>query len=203
MYVLIYPQIFTSSIDTPGYRTSWSCNQDRNGAFVDGGMVFNQTDRKLYVPKCGYYYVSSQVFYRVAQTQTQSVQHNIKVDRNCPLLGEDSHSHVANRRQFSLHTVASIGAGNGRDRQASSTYIGEIVKICTGGKIWVEIPQQDTPCCPYGLNTYLGAYLVAETNCHWPLSQQNNWFRDHSPLQFFSYLVFPPINNCFHNIGAN
>ena len=131
---------------------------------MDGGMVFNQTDRRLYVPKCGYYYVSSQVFFQVAEIQTRSVRHNIKIDRNCPL---------GPQRVFSLQAQSSVGPGqrmnNGViNRSASSTYIGEIVKICAGGKIWVEIPQQDAPCCPYGLNTYLGAYLVAETNCRWP-----------------------------------
>lgn len=149
-------------------------------------MVFNHANRKLYVPKCGYYYVSSQVFYRVTQSQTRSVQHNIKVDRNCL---EDGHSRVMNQREFSLHTVTSVGAGNGKDRQDSSTYIGEIVKICIGGKIWVEIPQ-DTPCCPYGYNTYLGAYFVAETNCLWPLPHRDNWCRDHFPSQLFHTLFF-------------
>ena len=152
-------------------------------------MVFNHTDRKLYVPNCGYYYVSSQVFYRVTQSQTRSVQHNIKVDRNCLLPGEEGHSHVMNQREFSLHTVTSVEAGNGKDCQDSSTYIGEIVKICTGGKIWVEIPQ-DTPCCPYGYNTYLGAYFVAETNCLWPLPHRDNWCRDHFPSQLFHTLFF-------------
>ena len=36
---------------------------NKSDAYVDGGMYFDQNDKKLYVPTCGYYYISSHIFW--------------------------------------------------------------------------------------------------------------------------------------------
>lgn len=136
------------------YDSQWVCN--RTGAFVDGGMYFNQTDQKLYVPKCGYYYVSSQIYFSYTpKIEQKFVRHLLKVERNC---GE---------RDLDLESLSVLGEV-GRQAQ-TTTYVADVVKICSGGKISVAIPKMEKyyPCCPGGLNTitYFSAHLVRETAC--------------------------------------
>ena len=139
------------------YDTQWVCN--KTGAFVDGGMYFNQTDKKLYVPKCGYYYVSSQIYFSYTpEDQQKFVRHLLKVERNC---GEGS--------TLDLESLSALGEV-GRQAQ-TTTYVADTVKICSGGKISVAIPKMEKfyPCCPGGQNTitYFSAHLVKETSCEW------------------------------------
>lgn len=139
-----------------GYQTSWLC-QGKYDAFVDGGMFFNQTEEKLQVPECGYYYIASKISFQVSENTTQFVKHEILVDRNCsdPMT------------QFRLRSHASVGAGK---NIYASTFIGDTIKICAGGKISVFIPTRQTPCCPYGdsIATYLSVHLVQKTGCGRP-----------------------------------
>lgn len=151
--------------ESPVYQMRWSCYDTRNGiAFVDGGMAFNQSDQALYVPKCGYYYVSSQVYFQVSDQQTRSIFHQLNIRRSC--------STRTNIPDITLKGYASTGqvqVANG-DSTASSTYVGDVVMLCRGSKIWVTIPDNpdSMPCCPYGQETRLQAFLIAETSCSWP-----------------------------------
>ncbi len=135
------------------------CTEGR-GAFVDGGMYFNQTDKKLYVPKCGYYYVSSQMFFDYIQTaQHQFVLHQLTVERNC---GEEEDT-------LQLESISSLGETNKMSK--TSTFLGDIVQICAGGKISMNVPVKEdrSPCCPGGMDTitYFSAYLMKEMKCEW------------------------------------
>ena len=153
--VLFLTHTHTDSL-SQGYQTSWLC-QGKYDAFVDGGMFFNQTEEKLQVPECGYYYIASKISFQVSENTTQFVKHEILVDRNCsdPMT------------QFRLRSHASVGAGK---NIYASTFIGDTIKICAGGKISVFIPTRQTPCCPYGdsIATYLSVHLVQKTGCGRP-----------------------------------
>lgn len=143
--------------DAWGYQSHWMCTE-RRGAFVDGGMYFNQTDKKLYVPKCGYYYISSQMYFDyIPEEQHQFVLHQLIVERNCG--GEED--------TLQLESISSLGATNKISK--TSTFLGDIVKICEGGKISMNVPvKEDTsPCCPGGVETitYFSAYLMKEMGC--------------------------------------
>ena len=85
--------------------------------------------------------------------------HILKIDRNCGS-SSDSYYHAG----VSLAGARSLGL--------ASTFVGDIVKICTGGRIYVEIPTQFNSCCPRGDEsvTSLTAHLVGESNCSWPIS---------------------------------
>ncbi len=146
------------------YTTSWTC-KDQNNAYVAGGMVFNQTDKKLYVPKCGYYYISSQIHFYFdpndqprQETEDYKALHHLYVERNCS--GPDA-------RGFKITAYSPLG--DGTFPSESATHASDMVKICTGGSIWVSIPHT-IPCCPRGtlVGTFLAAYLVHETDCDWP-----------------------------------
>ena len=124
---------------------------------MDGGMIFNHTDKRLYVPKCGYYYISSQVYFQVSQTERKYVEHQMRVERNCP---------KADFNDFHIDGLSSISESS----RATSTYTGQIVKLCAGGRIYIQIPDS-IPCCADGRLehlTFFGAFLVAETSCSWP-----------------------------------
>ena len=136
-------------------------------------MKFNQTDNRLYVPKCGYYYLSSQVYFKLSEMETKVVQHQIRVERNClepdynsfhieglsavPAVDEDTSNSQTGTRQIKRDVT-------------TATYTGEIVKLCAGGRIYIQIPES-VPCCADGRFehiTFFGAVLIAETNCDWP-----------------------------------
>lgn len=129
-------------------------------------MTFNQTDKTLRVPTCGYYHVFSQIYFQINEKSdtkhnNRSVYHLLKFERNCSSWPE-----------FNPITVLGKTAVATDD---TTTYTSDIIRLCAGGKIWVEIPDFRTnkvPCCPIGdpLGTFIGAYLVAPTTCHWPPS---------------------------------
>lgn len=146
-----------------GFQQSWECYNPNGHAFVDGGMIFNQTDKSIRVPRCGYYHVFSQIYYSINDPAVQgstAVYHKLNFKRNCPGWPKYSSMSVIGKS-----TVTENGV-------STTTYTSDIVRLCTGGKIWVEIPDGPSrvPCCPVGddKSTFIGAYFVAEAPCHWP-----------------------------------
>ena len=144
-------------------------NDSDSDAFVDGGMIYNQTDNKLYVPFCGYYHISSMMFFFVQgedampEIRKPYVQHEVLVDRNCNF----GDGRVLLRAYASMLVNETTYVGK------ASTYIGDTVKICSGGSIYVHIPEENlNPCCPNGQSqtTYLSSFLISRTNCKEPLS---------------------------------
>ena len=144
---------------------------NHSNAYVDGGMVFNQKDKKLYVPVCGYYHISSQMYYQYIQNssintaEAQFVSYEVKVNRSCE--GEHEDNHVLFRSYASLVTTPTSRLGK------ATPYIGGVVKICKGGSITAHVPNAGiNPCCPYGQfqTTYLSAFLVGETTCERTIS---------------------------------
>ena len=124
-------------------------------------MYFNQKDHKLYVPTCGYYYISSNILFQSDSTYSNSdskyVRHQIAIVRNCSY--SDDWLLLSSYSSLSA-TPETIGR--------TTAYIGDVVKMCTGGTISVIIPDDNNnPCCPNGQSqtTYLSAFMVAETSC--------------------------------------
>ena len=158
------------------YNTQWQCSEyeDINNnprhhpkvhAYVDGGMWFEQSDKSLYIPTCGYYYIYSQILFKVSKAYPVSVYHQLIINRNCSLQQPDDHVYTVTGR-------ASIPASP-RNHTLATTYTGDIVKLCGGGRVWVKIPAgaDRVPCCPHGDlagGSFFGAVLISETNCHWP-----------------------------------
>ena len=154
----------------PGYQQNWQCSEyvsKHTHAFVDGGMWFNQTDKSLYVPTCGYYYVYSQITFKClpSLTASKSVYHNFKFERNC-----SDWPDVINPVVQGTSTIGPFRDSTQAGR--ATTHTGDIVKLCQGGRMWVEIPDGNNgvPCPPYGddESTFIGAVLIAKTTCHWP-----------------------------------
>ena len=145
-----------------GYQSSWVC-ANQSGAFVDGGMFFSIKARELSVPTCGYYQVSSHVYFQSERTASTSaskyVRHELIIKKKC------NYAHEADTvilRSYS--SLVSSPTSYGR----TSTHIGDVVKMCKGGTIMVNIPSDSSnPCCPYGRSqsTYLSVYMVTETSC--------------------------------------
>ena len=135
---------------------------NQSGAFVDGGMFFVHRTRKLTVPTCGYYQVSSHVYFQSERTTTNAlkyVRHELIIKKNCSYAHE---SDTVILRSYS--SLVSATGSYGR----TSTHIGDVVKMCEGGTIMVNIPSDPSnPCCPYGRSqsTYLSAYMVTNTSC--------------------------------------
>lgn len=127
-------------------------------------MIFNQTDRSLYVPVCGYYHISSQLYYQVERASNDKdshVRHQMKVDRKCP-----TDSRELTIEGYSYLRRSTAGA------TITSTHTEAIVKICRGGRIWVVVPNTN-PCCATAETreaTFMSAFLVKETPCDhtWP-----------------------------------
>ena len=149
------------------YTPLWNCHSPALGkAYVAGGMWFDQQDNSLHVPVCGWYYVSTQVTFISNSTEAvRQYTHTLKVDRNCnttPQIVTSTYSHTTFTLTGPLKQVASGMA---------TTVISDMVKICTGGRIYVSIPASTNACCPYGdeSSTMITAYLVSETNCSWPV----------------------------------
>lgn len=142
------------------YVPQWDCKGSL--AFVSGGMWFYQKNNSLHVPKCGWYYVTSEIAHQSDGRHSQIYSHTLKIDRNCNST-KDSYSHAA----FTITGHLDKGS-HGK----TSTFVGDIVKICTGGHIYVEIPMAYNSCCPRGDEsvTSLTAHLVAESDCTWPIS---------------------------------
>lgn len=132
-------------------------------------MCFNQTDKTLRVPTCGYYMVTSQVLFNIhSLEEPKTVYHLMRFKRNCPgSYSTDAQSIVVTgKSSMSPFTVDNHHAG------VATTYTSDVIKLCTGGSIWIEIPDGDNgaPCCPTGdpHGTFITAVLVSETSCHWP-----------------------------------
>ena len=148
-------------------------------AFVDGGMCFNQTDKTLRVPVCGYYMVTSQVLFNI-QTHTlpesKTAYHFMRFRRNCPgSYGSDFQSIMVTGKS----TVGPYSADNFHAGLVT-TFTSDVIKLCTGGSIWVEIPDgpNGAPCCPTGdpHGTFITAVLVSESSCHWPPDTRVKYF---------------------------
>ena len=162
----------------PGYQQRWICNdvytndpnhhhyQLQEQAFVDGGVWFNQTDKSLYVPKCGYYMVYSQVLFVMhdrSLSEGVTVFHNLKIKHNC--LWESDTGPIQ------IQAKASVAPSP--DGGVATTYTADVVHLCGGGSVWIEIPDgaNGVPCCPRGddSGTFLGLVLLADTPCSsWP-----------------------------------
>ena len=150
----------------PGYQQFWKCDAYGGGkrhAFVDGGAWFNQYDKAIHLPTCGYYYVYSQVLFAVSEPNTTTVFHNLNIEQNC------SNDAVT----YMMQGKAAIGPHdphNPRARNQATTFVSGVVKICKGGKVWITIPDTSNPCCPYGksASTFMGAVLVSKSSCEWP-----------------------------------
>lgn len=131
-------------------------------------MYFNQKNKRLYAPTCGYYYVSSQVFFQSdvypsqqdAASSSKYVRHQLRIERNCSSLTD-------RQNRVILRSYSSFPRDPGSVTR-TTTNIGDVVKLCAGGNIYVEIPEDRyNPCCPYGRSqsTYLSAFMVSETSC--------------------------------------
>jgi hypothetical protein len=132
-------------------------------------MCFNQTDKTLGVPKCGYYMVTSQILFSMddrALSESRSVYHLMKFKRNCP----GSHSIDPTLTVTGKSTVGPYTENS--HAGVVTTFTSDVIKLCTGGKIWIEIPQSENgiPCCPTGdtQGTFITAVLVRESTCCWP-----------------------------------
>ncbi|XP_064394093.1 uncharacterized protein LOC135341455 [Halichondria panicea] len=146
----------TQDPSNEAYRnTHWRC--DRESAFVDGGMIFRQDNKKLYVPECGYYYVSSQVQFGQYTAGKPSIyaQHQLFVETNCP----------HGSREIRTNAYATTDT----TEWVATTFTGRLFKICAGGTIYVKIPTgSNRACCPYGKRdgTFFSAHLVRALNCN-------------------------------------
>jgi hypothetical protein len=159
----------------PGYQQRWQCNdvyvlnprRIQEQAFVDGGVWFNQTDKSIYVPKCGYYLVYSQVYFVIDEDSTSegvTVFHNLKIRHNCTWESDSG--------PIQIQAKASV-APSGLDGRVATTFTSDVVHMCPGGSVWIEIPDgaNGVPCCPRGdkSGTFLGLILIADTPCSsWP-----------------------------------
>ena len=159
------------------YDSQWVCDSyipsrqhSTTDSYVDGGMRFLQHDKSLYVPVCGYYFIYSQIHFKVRESnKTQTVLHQLKFQRNCT----DSQGQVDN--QESVLMARGTVASNPTNKTTTTTYTGDVVKLCEGGRIWVHIPAGEgrAACCPSGDpqalgGSYFGAILIKDANCNWP-----------------------------------
>ena len=158
----------------PGYQQRWQCNdvyvnshhQVQEQAFVDGGVWFNQTDKSIYVPQCGYYMIYSQVLFVMnghSLSEDATVFHNLKIRHNCAWESD------AGPIQFQAKASVVTNELGG----VTTTYTANVVHLCPGGNVWIEIPDgpNGVPCCPRGddSGTFLGLVLLADTPCEsWP-----------------------------------
>ena len=121
-------------------------------------MSFNQDDQRLYFPTCGIYSISSQVLFQYSSRHNQPNQntsafHGIEIKPNCGT----NFAHY-------LYSHSSLVQ---REFVQTSTYIGDVAKICAGGSIRVIIPTRGNLCCANGdgMKTHFSAFLVQETEC--------------------------------------
>ena len=138
-------------------------------AFVDGGVWFNQTDKSIYVPRCGYYLIFSQVLFVMdgQNSRGNTVFHNLKIRHNCSWESDSGPIQLQAKA-----SVAPFGPEN-PDGGVATTFTSNVVHMCGGGNVWIEIPDgaNGVPCCPRGDNsgTFLGLVLIADTPCSsWP-----------------------------------
>lgn len=137
--------------------TKWNCN---NLAFTKGGFNFSQEDQRLYFPTCGYYYISSQIFFQYSQSDNNnpdpslSFSHGLVIRSNC------------DRYNFPRYLYSHSSAAQ-RQYMKTSTYVSDVAKMCEGGSIEVIIPTRDNLCCAYGdsAKTHFSAFLVQDEDC--------------------------------------
>ena len=142
----------------------------REQAFVDGGVWFNQTDKSIYVPRCGYYLVYSQVLFMMdnaSMSEGTTVFHNLKIKHNCTWESDSGPIQLQAKA-----SVAPYGEHNPYGGVAT-THTSDVVHMCGGGSVWIEIPDgaNGVLCCPRGdeSSTFLGLVLIADTPCSsWP-----------------------------------
>ncbi len=120
-------------------------------------MLFSQTEKKLYVPECGYYYVSSQVYFEQYSVENASTyaQHQLIVETNCAKGAKT----ITTNAYTSTNTTEFI----------TTTFTGRLFKICAGGSVAVKIPiSSDRACCAYGKRdaTFFSAYFVGLSDCN-------------------------------------
>ena len=141
------------------YDQRWDCNGSL--AFVAGGMWFLQDENSLYVPKCGFYHVASDIAFQNNGREAKSYSYTLRVDRNC---GTDRDTYYRRGNTVNAPTT-------GKLKSISSIHINDVVKICRGGRIYMTIPTETNACCPRGYSetTSLSAHLVSESDCQWPL----------------------------------
>ena len=132
-------------------------------------MIFNQTDKSLRVPVCGYYYIFSQIYYRINESSqgSSSVFHLLRFESNCSSTQSNPRSVIGKNSVF------------GEVEHTTTTSVSDVIHLCAGGKVWVEIPRRST-CCPVGddAGTFIAAYMVAQTSCHWPPSIEAENFNE-------------------------
>ena len=146
------------------YDMGWECSSVDGVAFVDGGMNFSASEQSLQVPQSGYYFISSQVYFQVDKSvaQNRAVFHQVLINPNC---NANSQSRVY-AQSYASPVDGSV------ELPTATTHSSLVVKLCTGGKIKVVVPQpppgsvQGAPCCPYSLSfaTFFDAYLISSTN---------------------------------------
>ena len=129
--------------------TSWKCIGDSGGPFVDGGMKFDNQQKALIVPTCGYYYISSSVTF--SPSVQGSVFHKLRITQDCP---------ETSRRQIEAIGYASTSI----KYKYVTSHVEEVVMLCENSQIQVIIPST-VPCCGYGGASYMNMFLVAESNC--------------------------------------
>ena len=138
------------------YQSSWKCQHRQD--LVSGGMNFSQDTQQLIFPICGFYYFSSQVLFQYSSNMDNNVnkpvRHGIEVTPNCGSIPTTFY-----RYSYSSQTE--------RQYRKTSTYLGDMLKICSGGSIRLIIPTSQNLCCAHGgsMNTYFSAFLVHKTSC--------------------------------------
>ncbi len=131
-------------------------------------MVFNQMDKSLQVPVCGYYHITSQVLFKIDSKESgrmpTEIYHSLKFHNNC---GANQPEELA---VLGSNMVTTTGA-------KATTHTSDVVHLCEGAKIWVEIPDgpHRNPCCPMAdeEQTFIAAYLISKTSCSWPREIRN------------------------------
>ena len=136
-------------------------------AFVDGGMKFNQTEKSLVVPVCGYYHIASQILFEIKDdtiTTPRRIYHSLKFKSNCTC--PSSARRCATEQGVQGQNMITVNGAK------ATTHTSDVVHLCAGGKVWVEIPdgRNRNPCCPMGdeEGTFIAAYLISQTSCKWP-----------------------------------
>jgi hypothetical protein len=146
--------------DEDFYQPQWDC--DGTPAYVTGGMWFNQDQKSLYVPKCGWYYVSSEIAFQNNGDSVESYSYTLRIHRNC---GESDDRYF--RKGNTVNSPV-----EGTQNSLTSIQINDVVKICRGGRIYVNIPVKTNGCCPRGYSetTSLTAHLLTQSDCYWAVT---------------------------------
>ena len=137
------------------YQTTWKCNGGHDT--VAGGMNFSQDTQKLVFPTCGFYHFSSQILFQYPSRSTPanfSARYIVEIVPNCKgSQGSYRRTSYTNLERKSYHKT--------------SSYFGDIVKMCEAGYIRILIPVQKNSCCAHGgaMDTYFSTFLVQKTSC--------------------------------------